>query len=494
MPGHLIIQNKTAWIVQYLLAFLMLIAVVYTRMHSLTLLVWLLIAGSFFTLAYIASYTTLLSMYIVTVVSMLFSVEMQIPNTAAILRLPSEPLLIIMAIAFFLKQLRVYSFSSNEFNKADNIFILLFILVMCITCYTSSMLSVSIKASLVKILYLFNFYFVVKYFVALDKTIITKWFNLISVLSVPLIIYYLWKHSSYDFSKGAAGDIVKPLFNDHTIYSCFLAFLAPYNFLKTLFTPITEKPFTKLFHGFLFLLIMIAITASGCRAAWLSMIAVLIAGIIFKFKINYKWIIASVVAVSIYVAFNFDNYVAESKRNRHDSSAANADITTQAQSVTNISSDNSNLERLNRWSCAWRMFLDKPLTGFGPGTYQFQYLDYQLKEEITPISVTSPYNIRQGHGGTAHQEYLLVLSEMGIFGFLFFIWLIILTWKRACNMLTSKINTEEKIIIAAMFFAMLTYVVHAFFNNFLDTDKTAFLFLGSMAFINQIYASKKIVL
>jgi O-antigen ligase len=137
------------------------------------------------------------------------------------------------------------------------------------------------------------------------------------------------------------------------------------------------------------------------------------------------------------------------------------------------------------------MFLDKPLTGFGPGTYQFQYLDYQLKEEMTPISVTSPYNIRPGHGGTAHQEYLLVLSEMGIFGFLFFTSLIILTWKRGCNLITSQVNTEEKVMIAAMCFAMLTYVVHAFFNNFLDTDKTAFLFLGSMAFINQVYTSKK---
>ena len=38
-------------------------------------------------------------------------------------------------------------------------------------------------------------------------------------------------------------------------------------------------------------------------------------------------------------------------------------------SVTNISTDASNLERINRWSCAVRMFQEKPILGWGPLMY-----------------------------------------------------------------------------------------------------------------------------
>ena len=41
-------------------------------------------------------------------------------------------------------------------------------------------------------------------------------------------------------------------------------------------------------------------------------------------------------------------------------------------SISNISTDASNMERINRWKCALKMFVEKPVFGWGPGTYQFQ--------------------------------------------------------------------------------------------------------------------------
>ena len=58
-------------------------------------------------------------------------------------------------------------------------------------------------------------------------------------------------------------------------------------------------------------------------------------------------------------------------------------------SVGNITTDVSNLERLNRYSCAWRMFQDRPITGFGAGTFPIAFLPYQRQEEMTRISVTT---------------------------------------------------------------------------------------------------------
>jgi O-antigen ligase len=129
------------------------------------------------------------------------------------------------------------------------------------------------------------------------------------------------------------------------------------------------------------------------------------------------------------------------------------------------------------------MFSEKPLTGFGSGTFQFQYLSYQVESEKTRISVTSPYNIKPGRGGTAHSEYLLALSESGIFSLLFFSGMILFTIRAGMQNYYNLKDERLKYISGFVLLGFITYCVHGFFNNFLDTDKTAFLFFGAMSVI-----------
>jgi O-antigen ligase len=182
--------------------------------------------------------------------------------------------------------------------------------------------------------------------------------------------------------------------------------------------------------------------------------------------------------------FMFKTEIADSlKQNKADSNAKNASLEQQTKSVTNITSDQSNAERLNRWSCAWRMFLDKPLLGYGPGTYQFEYLSYQKKSEMTRISVTSAYNIKKGKGGTAHSEYLLLLSESGIVSLLLYFTSILMVIYYALKVYANTDDSKTKVKILILFFGFCTYILHAFFNNFLDTDKAALLYYTSIAAI-----------
>ncbi|MCK7541556.1 MAG: hypothetical protein MZV63_67070 [Marinilabiliales bacterium] len=44
---------------------------------------------------------------------------------------------------------------------------------------------------------------------------------------------------------------------------------------------------------------------------------------------------------------------------------SSADLGQHLRSASNISTDQSNLERINRWKCALRMFAEKPLCGMG---------------------------------------------------------------------------------------------------------------------------------
>jgi len=82
------------------------------------------------------------------------------------------------------------------------------------------------------------------------------------------------------------------------------------------------------------------------------------------------------------------------------------------ESMANITSDASNTERINRWKCALRMFREKPIFGWGPGTYVFQYAPFQFSYDRTIISTNF------GDLGNAHSEYLGPLSESGFNSFL----------------------------------------------------------------------------
>jgi O-antigen ligase len=171
-----------------------------------------------------------------------------------------------------------------------------------------------------------------------------------------------------------------------------------------------------------------------------------------------------------------------------NSEQSSADFSTHILSMTNISSDASNLERINRWSCAIRMFEDKPVLGYGPGTYMFQYAPYQLNKNRTIISTNS------ADGGNAHSEYLGPLSESGIFGLLTFLLIIGTVIYTAVHTYTRLSDSRLKSIVLAALVGLVSYYVHGFLNNFLDTDKLSVPFWGFTAIIVaiDIYSRKQI--
>lgn len=100
---------------------------------------------------------------------------------------------------------------------------------------------------------------------------------------------------------------------------------------------------------------------------------------------------------------------------------------------------------------------------------------------MTRISITNPWHIEKGHGGTAHSEYLLVFSESGIFCFLAFISMMAFTLGLAIRNYHRLPQGFSKNLNGALLVGIVSYLSHAFFNNFLDIDKAAFLFWTSVS-------------
>lgn len=90
--------------------------------------------------------------------------------------------------------------------------------------------------------------------------------------------------------------------------------------------------------------------------------------------------------------------------------------------------------RLLPFSAAWRMFLDHPVFGVGPGCYGFQYHDYKLlvaRRHPTLVGSTSyPLSF-----GEAHNDHLQTLATTGLPGYLLmlgvFVWCASLSLRRA---------------------------------------------------------------
>jgi len=282
---------------------------------------------------------------------------------------------------------------------------------------------------------------------------------------VIAIIYTLIVHSTYGFGEKEGHWVMWPFFKDHTIYGSTVAFITP-----LIFGLYFSKKHTPLIQLVLIGLIMITLLGlffSYTRAAWLSVIASILVLITIKLRIKFIYLAFVGGIAGIVLLFSWDNIQMEMERNKFEHTTE--EFGEKLQSATNVTTDASNLERLNRWSCAIEMFKERPFLGFGPGTYAFEYARFQEPENLTIISTNF------GDMGNAHSEYLGPLSEMGVFGLLAMLAIVASIFYKSISLYIKwpKEDTEMRVLFLAMIMSLVTYFVHGTLNNYLDTDKAA---------------------
>jgi O-antigen ligase len=219
----------------------------------------------------------------------------------------------------------------------------------------------------------------------------------------------------------------------------------------------------------------VGLVLSYTRAAWVSLVGAIGVYLLMRFRIDFKLVVlTSAILFGLFFAFQ-DQIMHNLSKNRQDSSG---DFREHVQSITNVSSDASNLERLNRWNSALRMFNERPVFGFGPGTYMFQYAIYQKSADKTIISTN------QGDGGNAHSEYLGPLSESGVIGSLSILAIFIISLYTGINLYYNiNHNPYLKGLVMAIVLGLVTYYLHGILNNYLDTDKASVPLWGMMSML-----------
>ncbi|MBL7985616.1 MAG: O-antigen ligase family protein [Flavobacteriales bacterium] len=372
-----------------------------------------------------------------------------------------------------------------------------------IAAFFSSMPWVSLKAMLVRTAYASVFFVVPLLFG--DARGIRNMLRFALLALVPAMGLSFYRQFRTGVERATAIHAAFPFFADHTIYSAALVFallgvLAWAVWARGSGAP--EWKSTALVLGGAVL--AIACYATFSRAGWLSIFVSV--GMAVGLLLGMRWkglLVAAGVALPLVLSLAFRAQHAP-LLGPHDANSDHAGWKETLLSVPNLTTDASNKERLNRWFCAARMFRARPWWGFGPGTYQFQYIPFQQASELTYLSwvettdlttlnpawslgghvmVKSSHQLHYYSGGTAHSEYLLAFAEGGLFSGVVFILLLALGIREALLSIDRAEELTTKWTLVACSLALVAYSVHGAFNNYLDDCKVAYPFWTCLALI-----------
>ncbi len=389
--------------------------------------------------------------------------------------LPTEPLLFGLLILFILKIVQERKFDRKILLHPISLAVYFNLFWILATSSTSTMPVVSFKFLLMRIWFIVGLYLLTAKLFSEGKNM-EKYVWLYVIPLIIVIFYSTYRHLGYGlWDKQAAHFVVSPFYRDHTSYGAVTALYLPFLVMFALNKKNSRQ--MRLLSAATLAVVFMGFVLSYSRAAWLSIVIALGIWGIIKLQIKFKTIFISLISVIVLFVVFQNQILMKLEQNSEESST---NLMTHISSMSNITSDASNLERINRWSCALRMFADKPLFGYGPGTYMFNYAPYQLNKDRTIISTNS------ADGGNAHSEYFGPLAESGFMGLLSYLLIIGLVIYTAIQTYTRLKDYRLRAIVLTALISLITYYIHGFMNNFLDTDKISVPFWGFTAMIVSI--------
>ncbi|MBR0169930.1 MAG: O-antigen ligase family protein [Bacteroidales bacterium] len=397
------------------------------------------------------------------------------------LSMPVEPMMILFTLIFFFRVLIAKNYDKRLLRHPVTLLLTATVVWMFVTSCTSQLPWVSLKYTLARV------WFVVPFFYAnaqifRDRRRIREFFWAYAIGLGTVILIATSKTLGNFSDLQTLHRVMRPFYNDHTAYGCAIALMLPAAFYFVFSR--SNKGWLRALTLLLFAGLCIGLFFSYCRAAWISVLGAIGVYVLVRMGMKVKWMVLLFgLGVGAFFIYQSD-VLYKLGKNKQDSSY---DLAGQVKSISNISTDASNLERLNRWASAMRMWKEHPVMGCGPGTYQFLYAGYQRSYQLSTISTNA------GNLGNAHSEYIGPMTEQGIPGVLLMAALFLVTFATGVRVYRTARDPDVARMALAFTLSLLTYYIHGVFNNFLDTDKLSVPFWAFTAVIVALdtYSEKK---
>jgi putative inorganic carbon (hco3(-)) transporter len=402
------------------------------------------------------------------------SIQLKIffPEIEADLFLPTEPMVFGAMLLFFARLVSGMDYEHKFFLHPVSLLILFSLGWMLITSMTSTMPLVSFKYFLVRMWFVTVFFFLAVYMFR-DFKMVKRFLWLYVIPLTVVIIYTLLNQSGFGFFEQRLANMMsRPFFNDHTSFGSAVAMFIPV--LIALLSIENISGWKKVVTSVLLILFIAAALLSYSRATWLSLIIAGLIWVVILLKIRLRTLVIFALFTTMFVWLVKDEVIYRLEKTSQESSS---DFGEHLRSIPNITSDASNLERINRWKTGWEMFKEKPMMGWGPGTYMFQYAPFQKSYDRTIISTNF------GDWGNVHSEYLGPLIDSGLPGGISFLLIVFWAFYTGVKVYRQSDNKKVRRIALGVLTGLTTYFIHGTLNNFLDTDKAAVPFWGFIAIL-----------
>ena len=119
-------------------------------------------------------------------------------------------------------------------------------------------------------------------------------------------------------------------------------------------------------------------------------------------------------------------------------------------------------QRILIWRNALGMIKNNSILGVGIGNFKIEYQPYRTKEE--QLSTGPDIFVRR-----SHNEYVQLLSEIGLFGIIFFFWVIIMTVRMCTTILKRSKDFYGQCLAIGFLVSFVSTYIAIFFNFSLQT-------------------------
>lgn len=396
---------------------------------------------------------------------------------------PTEPLIAGLMLLFLGAVAAKPSIMDKEVLKHPILFLLLihYCWIVIATVYSSDPL-VSVKFTLAKTWYIITFVFVTGIIIKDVTTFKTAfWCVLIPLLFTAA--YSLIRHSTEDFSFQSVNEQMIPFFRNHVNYACTLAQMMPFVVLAIGWYK--KRSFPRRFLLLAFVLLLVAIYFAYTRSAWLSLMTACIMYFVIRTKLT-TWLLAAglagMIGFFVYMGVHNEylNYEPDFEHTIYHPELEDHLLSTFE------GEDVSSAERVYRWIAGVRMWLDKPLIGYGPGNFYFFYKSFTVTGFKTYVS-------ENPERSSVHNYFILLLTEQGIFGLLIFLAFTLLLLVQGQRIYHETIAKEEKRYIMAVLLCLVIIYVNTMLSDLIETDKIgSFFFICVALIINQDIRNKRL--
>lgn len=250
--------------------------------------------------------------------------------------------------------------------------------------------SVAFYATLAMLILFIDYLAIVNFVDSFQKfeTIINAWIGFHVYLAITVILHK---------GTGMGG-----YFADENDVALTLNMILPFSFFLALEAKTQSKRVLFLISTAIFL---VAIVATSSRGGFIGLVAV---GLYCWLRSPRKLMSAMAVVLLIFTIIQFAPQGYWDRMNT---------ITTDTDDPYGTGQD-----RIYSWKAGWKMFLDYPILGVGPGNFPWNFSDY---EPPGGFGGTATDTGRLHGGRAAHSLYFTLIPELGIVGIILYAWMVL---------------------------------------------------------------------